>query len=103
MNMGFTGCKYCRQKIMFSKTVVSKNQKMIPLNEDGTPHNCPNRLLIDKLELREYPVTFERASDLRDRELIEVSRNQINEINRQLVHSRLEIIVRPKAEPEVTL
>ena len=101
--MGFTECKYCRQKIMFSKTVISKNQKMIPLNEDSTPHNCPNRLVIDKSEFREYPVTFERASDLRDRELIEVSRNQINEVNKQLVHSRIEIIVRPKAKPEVTL
>jgi hypothetical protein len=48
-----------------------------------------------------YPVNFERASNLRDRELIERSYAQIGEINGQLIHSRLEIIVRPKAKTEV--
>jgi hypothetical protein len=101
MDMGFTRCKYCSQEISFSKTVVSKNGKMIPLDEDGNPHNCSNILAIDKRS--ELRVTFERASDLKDRELIEVSRNQINEINRQLIHSRLEVIVKPKPKPESTL
>jgi hypothetical protein len=98
--MGFIDCKYCNQKITFSKTVDSKNGKMIPLDRDGIPHNCPNRPAIDKQEseLRKYPVIFERASDLRDRELIERSYVQISEINRHLIHSRLEIIVRPKCQ-----
>jgi|ERR671910_939302 hypothetical protein len=98
MDMGSTRCKYCGQKITFSNTVVSKNGRAMPLNEDGTPHNCPNRPVIDKSELRKYPATFERASDLRDRELIEASLNQINEINRHLIHTRLEIIVKPKGQ-----
>jgi hypothetical protein len=96
MDMGFTRCKYCGQKIAFSKIVVSKNGKMIPLDGDGNPHNCSNRPAIDKQS--ELHVTFERASDLRDKEIIEASRNQINEINRQLIHSRLEVIVRPKGQ-----
>ena len=100
MDMGFTRCKYCGQKIVFSKTVISKNGKMIPLDGNGSPHNCSNRLDMDKQS--KVRVTFERASDLRDRELIEVSRNQISEINRQLTHSTLEVIVKPKAKPEVT-
>jgi hypothetical protein len=100
MDMGFTECKYCRRKITFSKTVVSKNRKMIPLDGDGNPHNCSNRPAADKQS--ELRLTFERASDLRDRELIELSRNQISEINRQLTHSTIEVIVRPKAKPEVT-
>jgi hypothetical protein len=99
MDMGSTRCKYCGQKIIFSKTVVSKNGKSVPLDEDGIPHNCPNRPIIDKQSgLRDYPVRFDRASDLRDRALIEASLNLINEINRQLIHSRHEIIVRPKGQ-----
>ena len=99
MDMGFTRCKYCGQKIVFSKTVISKNGKMIPLDVNGSPHNCSNKQDIDK----QLHVTFERASDLKDRELIEASRHQINEINRRLIHSRLEVIVRLKAKPEATL
>jgi hypothetical protein len=57
---------------------------------------------IDQLWInnRNYKNTLsrERGSDLRDRELIEVSLNQINEINRQSIHARLEIIVRPKGQ-----
>ena len=98
--MGFTRCKYCGQKIVFSKTMILKNGKMIPLDVKGSPHNCSTRQGIDKQS--ELCVTFERASDLRDRELIEASCNKINEINRQLIHSRLEVIVKPKAKQEVT-
>jgi hypothetical protein len=63
--------------------------------KDGIPHNCPNKAL------EQFRPTFDRASDLMDRKLIQRSRVQINEVNRQLIHSRLEIIVRPKAKPEV--
>jgi hypothetical protein len=82
---------------------ASQTGRKMLLGENGIPHNCPNRPALDKQksELRNYAVTFVRASDLRDRELIQRSRDQINEINRQLIHFRLEIIVRPKAKPEV--
>jgi hypothetical protein len=74
--------------------------KKVLLGENGTPHYCPNRPAIDKQKskLLKYPVTFERASDLRDRELIERSYVQIDKINRLLIHSRLEIIIMPKGQ-----
>jgi hypothetical protein len=95
---GFIDCKYCNQKITFSKTIVSKNGKMVPLDVDGTPHVCQIKSFESKkeLKLQQYHATFERASDLRDRELIERSYVHINETNRQLMHSRLELIVKSK-------
>jgi hypothetical protein len=73
-------------------------------NGDDIHDNRPNRPSKEKQEseLPKHRVTFERASDLRDRELIERSYVQIREINQQLIHSRIEIIVRPKSKPEAT-
>ena len=83
---------------------ASLTVQKISLSKNGIPHNCPNTPYKGRQEseLRKYPVTFERASDLRDRDLIERSYVLIGKINKQLIHSRLEIIVRPKAKPEIT-
>jgi hypothetical protein len=90
----------CGQKVKLGN--ASPTGRKMLLGENGIPHNCPNRPALDKQksELGNRVVTFDRASDLMDTELIQRSRVQINEINRQLIHSRLEIIVWPKAKPE---
>jgi hypothetical protein len=93
---------YCRNRCgqLVRVSSDSLTGKKILLNENGVPHNCPKRSSKGRQEseLRKYPVTFERASDLRDRELIKRSCVQIGEINRQLIHSRLKIILRPKGQ-----
>lgn len=88
----------CGQLIKLGNASLT-GKKML-LDEKGIPHICPNRPATYKQEseLRKYPVTFERASDLRDRELIERSYVQIDKINGLLIHSRLEIIVMPKGQ-----
>jgi hypothetical protein len=35
-------CKYCGMLIRFDAKMKSKNGRSIPLNPDGTTHNCPN-------------------------------------------------------------
>jgi DNA-directed RNA polymerase subunit RPC12/RpoP len=35
-------CKYCGQQIMFNDKVTSVRGRKIPLNIDGSNHNCPN-------------------------------------------------------------
>jgi hypothetical protein len=37
----FSSCWTCSQKIQFDPTRKSKGGKLIPLNEDGSPHDCP--------------------------------------------------------------
>jgi hypothetical protein len=102
MKMTSNNYIYCRNGCgqLIKLGNASLTGKKILLGENGIPHNCLNRPAIDKQEseLRKYPVTFERASDLRDRELIERSYVQIDEINRLLMHCRLEIIVMPKGQ-----
>ena len=36
-------CRTCSQNICFDKNRVSKNGRLIPLNEDGSPHDCQNK------------------------------------------------------------
>jgi hypothetical protein len=36
-------CKYCDQQISFSDNIRSERGKKIPLNPDGSHHNCPQR------------------------------------------------------------
>lgn len=34
-------CKYCRQQITFNDNITSRKGRKIPLNIDGSNHNCP--------------------------------------------------------------
>jgi hypothetical protein len=38
-------CKYCGQQIMFNDKIISARGRKIPLNIDGSNHNCPNQAL----------------------------------------------------------
>jgi hypothetical protein len=35
-------CKYCKQQITFNDNITSRKGRKIPLNIDGSNHNCPN-------------------------------------------------------------
>ena len=34
-------CKYCSQQITFNDNIISRKGRKIPLNLDGSNHNCP--------------------------------------------------------------
>lgn len=36
-------CKYCSQQITFKESIASARGKKIPLNSDGSHHDCPQR------------------------------------------------------------
>ena len=38
-------CKYCSQQIMFNDKITSVRGRKIPLNIDGSNHNCPQNPL----------------------------------------------------------
>lgn len=43
-------CKYCGQQIMFNDKITSARGRKIPLNIDGSNHNCPNKIRSTKHE-----------------------------------------------------
>jgi hypothetical protein len=85
---------YCRNncgvKITFSDDVISKNGKLIPIQENGLRHNCPdspyNRARATAIEKRKTrkEQEFQTINELKD---------QIANTNRRLSALQLKLVV----------
>jgi hypothetical protein len=85
---------YCRNncgvRITFSDDVISKNGKLIPIQENGLHHNCPNspynkaRAITEEKRKTRKEQEFQTINELKD---------QIANTNRRLSNCQLKLVV----------
>lgn len=61
--MGLNKCRYeCGTEVQFDPAKVSKSGKMIPLEGDGSPHNCPNNPFLKQQKGFKYGFTMSKEN-----------------------------------------
>jgi hypothetical protein len=90
---------YCRNncgvKITFSNDVISKNGKLIPIQENGLHHNCPNSPYNKATAI----VVEKRAiNKLEERQIIDNLKVHVTATSNRLQNYELDLVVREKED-----
>ena len=66
-------CKYgCGKDLHFEDSVKSESGIPIPLEEDGNPHNCPNRHRYDTVNKNEIKKMIEKMEKNLSKKLLDI-------------------------------
>ncbi len=82
----------CRTEIKFDDNVRSSSGKAIPLNPDGTKHNCPNSEYNKNNEDRGPTIT--RADQLLEEKTIDNAKWFIGGPNDRIKRFKIELVVK---------
>lgn len=84
--------KGCGRQLQFDKNVRSASGKLVPLNLDGSKHECP----LDPYNAKEKRQAAASIEDS-DLNLILMARQYIDKVNGQLDENKLELVVSNKS------